>query len=450
MNDSCQQSEQLPIPQKWKCAGCGEINTGEICICGISKAESALQYQKQAAKTSKKEKRKNLIMSLTGIFLILVALGALGYFVAWPYLVVPNLETSELNTPEIVRAYYGKDDTQGQIVFTVTSCTPEGKVYGQYEYFKDALYGRIRLEGQITQKKNRGDLTIAWTSETVDIETPGISWASVTETTITKKWETAQFGDITLSSVSDYTILKTVDDLKKLNGSGGNYILSEDMDLEGIPFTPIRDFSGTLLGNGHMIKNLQIEGEGSQIGFFANLTGTVINLEFQDAAITVTGESENIGILCGSLTGLAANISVSGEVTAESGKNVGGVIGAISVAGDGYSMVPKLYSQANVTGEENVGGIIGSLQNTSQGITLLDHCKNTGNVTGEERVGGICGYAGEKDSGLHMMVLSNTGRVDGETLVGGLCGEVTCNGQRSKEIDCSTKKGNKYGNEETS
>ncbi len=432
----------------WKCAGCGTVNTGETCQnagCGIGRQDSVRIYQERAEKNAKRQSRGNFLMSFIGILLILVALGALGYFVAWPYLVMPHLETSELNTPEMVQSYYGSSDTQGQIIFTVTSCTPDGKVYGDYEFFRDSAYCRVKLEGQISKKKHSGDLTITWDSQTVDVEAPGIPWVPVGETTITHQFENVQFGEISLCSIHDFTVIKTAGELKALNGSRGKFLLGADLDLKDIAFTPIRDFSGTLLGGGHIIQNLHIDASGSDIGFFSNLEGTVINLDFQDATVLSRGSCENIGILCGKLTGFAANISVSGEVTAENGTNVGGIIGALSKESPETFMVPKLSSNAHVTGEKSVGGIIGSLQNT--GITLLDRCKNTGSVSGDTRVGGICGYAGEASGGIHMINLTNTGKINGNSLVGGLCGELTCNPTLSKEIECSTKKGNKYGNE---
>jgi hypothetical protein len=378
----------------------------------MNQAESALQYQKKAAKAAKKETRKNLTMSLIGILLILVALGALGYFVFYPYVILPELDATDLNTPEMVQIYC---DSRGESIFTVTGCTPDGKVYATYECMKDGAYGRVKLEGKITQKKNKGDLTVTWHNQTVDVDAPGLP--SLTETAFTDKWETLRFGDVTLSPAVNYcTVLKTPEDLNKLKNAHGLFLLLEDIDLKGTPFTPIPGFSGTLLGNGHTIQNMEITTTGSQIGFFADLPGRVVGLDFENAAVTVTGKCENVGILCGTLSGFAANIYVSGAVTAEEGRNIGGICGCVQTENADKRTLAKLNNSADVLGLENVGGIAGSVRNQNGRISLSG-CKNTGEI-------------------------------DGNTLTGGLCGEILCQTDGLTQTNCTTRRGNKYGNTE--
>jgi len=228
-----------------------------------------------------------------------------------------------------------------------------------------------------------------------------------------------------------YIPLRTVEDLYKLNNSNESFLLIHDIDLSSVSnWTPIENFSGNLLGNGKTIKNLTINASASNVGFFSTLGGSVTNLKFENANITISGSNENIGILCGILRGTVSNISVSGNITAKSSKNVAGIIGNYSYA-ESITIV-DLSNSADVSGKDYVGGIIGHYSNYYNGIfrpaytVAFNTWKNTGRITGADYVGGMCGYArlysSNDDTPLYVDNFDNSGDIDGNTYVGGLFG----------------------------
>ena len=100
-----------------------------------------------------------------------------------------------------------------------------------------------------------------------------------------------------------YTIIKTADDLQALKDNlSGKYILMNDIDLSGYNWTAIgtktNPFSGELNGNGHVIKNLQVDdAAGNGIGLFGVIDGAnVSNVGLENADINVQNA---VGILAG-------------------------------------------------------------------------------------------------------------------------------------------------------
>ena len=225
---------------------------------------------------------------------------------------------------------------------------------------------------------------------------------------------TIQVGGRKISSASD---------LAQLNNSSENFELSCDIDMSGVNHTPIEGFTGTLNGNGYTIKNLKINSSSSNVGLFSTLKGTVTNLKFANATITVSGMQENVGILCGVNKGAVSNVTVDGTVDAKNCKYVGGIFGTVNISGD-YS-ASQLENKANVSGTDSVGGIAGRIYNSyssSSKTTQLSDFKNSGKITGTgSYVGGIVGDC-DCSTMLYIMSFSNTGNVSGKTYVGGIAG----------------------------
>ena len=240
-----------------------------------------------------------------------------------------------------------------------------------------------------------------------------------------------------------YIPIRTVEDLYKLANSEEKYLLTNDIDLAGIAWTPIEGFKGTLVGNGCAIRNLTINADYGNVGFFATLKGTVTDLVFENASITVTGRNENVGILCGTLTGNATSVITAGTVTAETCTNVGGIAGLVDRGGT-YE-ITDLENQANVTGSEKVGGVFGSvvnqMSNYSDFTMSLSELNNSGNITGSGNyVGGIAGYlTAESNYSITLCSadLTNTGAINGKQHVGGIFGYGYCDSANSYLQDSS-------------
>lgn len=226
-----------------------------------------------------------------------------------------------------------------------------------------------------------------------------------------------------------YIPLRTVDDLYKLNNSNERFILTNDIDLSSVSnWTPIENFSGYFFGNNKAIKNLTINTNGSNIGFFSTLSGTVDNLNFENANIMVSGSNENIGVLCGSMQGTASNVTVSGIVKADDSKNVGGIIGYYNKGGN--SSMIRLIGSVNVSGDSCVGGVVGacnvSTRNYSNYTVTIESLENSGSVKASgDYAGGLFGFLSYDEGNSYTVTMSglkNTGDISGQLFVGGLIG----------------------------
>ncbi len=229
--------------------------------------------------------------------------------------------------------------------------------------------------------------------------------------------------------------ISTIEDLQALSNSEGDYQLTGDIDLTGIDWTPIENFTGKFSGGGHTIKNLTINSDADHLGFFANLNGSARDIVFENATINATGRPESVGILCGTIHGSASNITVSGTVSANKGTNVGGIIGLANELPE-YITFKNLLSNATITGSNRVGGLIGAIEGfgyTDHKKVLINTSSNNGTVNGKEYVGGLFGYILVDDTytnqikdtiyySLSMTQLINNGAVNGQTYVGGIIG----------------------------
>ena len=158
--------------------------------------------------------------------------------------------------------------------------------------------------------------------------------------------------------------------------------LTDDLDLLGTtwPQAVIPCFGGTFLGNGHLIKNLRIDGA-NYLGLFGRI----------DRGATI----DSVGL---------ENVSVTG-----SGYGVGGL------AGYSNGRVVESYVTGSVGGGEAVGGLVG--YNGYEGGVFNSY--STVVVSGDRRVGGLVGYnyySSIADS-------FSAGAVEGDILTGGLVGE---------------------------
>jgi len=195
------------------------------------------------------------------------------------------------------------------------------------------------------------------------------------------------------------------------------YILTADIDLEGIEWTPIglnnrvleywntndsidpnlSGFNGIFDGQGHTIKNLTItEEQGlallqtdernipdrklSGAGFFYRIggKGEVKNLNIIDASIKLPIDfSADYGLAAGILAancgGTVENIYVSGDV--QGVVDVGGMVGRLS-GHQANGRMTDCVCDVNVRGNYAVGGLVGT---THYGI--MNRCKSIGTVT---------------------------------------------------------------------
>ena len=244
----------------------------------------------------------------------------------------------------------------------------------------------------------------------------------------------AATGDIWagFGTVNDPYQIGSVEDLAKLaddvntNGNiheGDWFILTKDLDLNAMPWTPIgnntTNFSGNFNGNGHSISNLFIN-SGNYIGLFGVVTNGIIeNLGIVNA--NVMGVSSVGGLIGNTSNSMIENCYVMGKVTGYSG--VGGVVGANgSVNNNTGSTVVNCYNTGDIiltSGGNSVGGVVGFNNGT------VENCFNTGAVGGPDRVGGVVGqnyFDGTVENCYNTGAVTGAVTVSGGSWVGGLSG----------------------------
>lgn len=198
--------------------------------------------------------------------------------------------------------------------------------------------------------------------------------------------------------------------------AGETIVLADNMNLEGIAWTPIGNcsrsqttgaaFRGTFDGNGKVISNLNcaLDADGFGAGLFGLLDGaTVRNVTIDSGEIS--NSADCAGAICGVMVG---------ESVIENCHNTGATISAKGAAG---GIVGRAYGASNtitgctnsaqVSGTQKVGGIVGITG--TNGTTLIDNCNNSGSVSGGNAgVGGIAGYVGQPTT---VKNCTNTGTV---------------------------------------
>ena len=148
-----------------------------------------------------------------------------------------------------------------------------------------------------------------------------------------------------------------------------NAVLTNDIDMEGVKFTPIgkesAKYNGKFDGQGHVISNL------------------IVNLPGQDY----------VGVF-GMITGGAEIKNFTVDNTCSfSGKAFVAVIGGSKDAGGKIITIDGIGCEATITGSaQNIAGIYG-VNMGSTAVPLISNCYVTGKITGARESGAITGWA---------------------------------------------------------
>lgn len=218
------------------------------------------------------------------------------------------------------------------------------------------------------------------------------------------------------------THLSTKEDLLLLK-NGGNFILDNDIDCQGLAFVSIDGFNGKIDGNYHKIYNVKFISDNNGFGLIGNAEEIEIkNLGIENFTIDTDLASSNEQIYVG---GLVGRIKVSGKITNSYAAGeikvdinntttyIGGLVG-LSYKG---SNITNSYSdveiKANVnnlsfsSGKLYAGGIMGRAMGVGAGNggyynTDFYHCLNLGSIVVDTSsnvslgynsyVGGIAGF----------------------------------------------------------
>lgn len=232
-----------------------------------------------------------------------------------------------------------------------------------------------------------------------------------------------------ITALVDWSIkVYNAEDLMKMSTYlNGEFILMNDIDLNGVNWTPIgtpsKPFTGHLNGNNKEIRNLTLYSHTGFVGLFGYTNEATIDyLTLSNVSFDIPTKASDI--YCGSLVGWANNtiinmVNVSGAVTtANHSSSYTGFIGGVV----GWAMTCELTfitNDACVTGAYNVGGLCGSTYDTT-----IACCINNGNITSTQGIaGGVIGFVDcELSESAEFIRLKNTGSISAVKEAGGIVG----------------------------
>ena len=240
--------------------------------------------------------------------------------------------------------------------------------------------------------------------------------------------------------------------------TGKNFVLTSNIDLNGLPWTPIgnsfsdallegsnyRIFAGNFDGNGYTISNVSIGSETAPLeadvfGLFGATAGKISNLNLDTVSIHGIAKIASIGAVIGfagglvgysggyiencHVTGLTMDMSAPSNVYAAA-YCVGGLVGVL----DETQLINECSVSGSITekaGKGSIGGLIGELGKAAK-ITY-SRSDVTVNVKADSRgganVGGFIGKGnGKTDAERIIRNCYATGNVTGGAYTGGFAG----------------------------
>lgn len=243
------------------------------------------------------------------------------------------------------------------------------------------------------------DITIATVDNTGLVTTKASGNVVITAYTATDGFSNAASKDCALQVKAVNSNISTADDLNSIRLKlDGSYTLMNDIDLTGTAYAnwqPISGFTGTLNGNGHIIKNFNInQPSNDNVGFFSTVTGaTITKLGIEGASVvggTTSSSGTNVGVLIGNAIGITISESYVANSTVFGRDHVGLIIGQTAVQdGVAPSTITDCYATGTMTDNFNQGGgIVGLAEETT-----IQNCYYSGAITGPANVGGITALA---------------------------------------------------------
>jgi len=227
---------------------------------------------------------------------------------------------------------------------------------------------------------------------------------------------------------ADPYLIKTAGDLAQIASKGNGYykvVNDIDMALLGKSYIPATNFSGVIDGEGHIIKNLNVDVNNFNVGLIGtsvygtNYAKNEIKNITLDRPVIKTG---SLGSHAGFIVGWAQNTKVSncfvtnGQLNGVlGGATIGGIVGqmgtqsAISKCGVFQTSIEAPYSpvggivgkaiynsgvevcavkDAVIVGGSSVGGIMGEAED---GTSSVQDCHVQASIKGSYAVGGVVG-----------------------------------------------------------
>ena len=200
----------------------------------------------------------------------------------------------------------------------------------------------VQVEGTVLKFLTTGN-------STVTLSTTGDSFCKGATVTL----------DITVSNIN-YAITTPSDLVNMKYDLSGDFTLENDIDMSGVEWTPVGEFTGTFDGKGHYIKNLSYnDSQKGEVAVFST---------------TRNAEIKNLGVMNANLVG---NANVAGIV----GRAYGGVVENCAVV------------QSYIEGSDHVASIVGDVNINDEAVgAIVRNCVSDSRVNSRSyQAGGITG-----------------------------------------------------------
>lgn len=188
----------------------------------------------------------------------------------------------------------------------------------------------------------------------------------------------------------DATIATAADIAKLAKNPSADFVLTADIDMAGVEFTPIANFSGTIDGKGHYIRNLSFKNndrdKSALIGefsgkFIKNLGFENLNMVGNADVAAVVGKTTSNGVISGIVV---SNSYIEGR------DHVASIVGNI----DGGATVENCISNAVIVTRSYQAGGIAGVQNYGN----INKCIFAGTVSTKGNITNVTGITSLLDS----------------------------------------------------
>ena len=199
---------------------------------------------------------------------------------------------------------------------------------------------------------------------------------------------------------TNYNIATAEDLLNIKYNTEGDYKLTANIDMSGVSFTPLPDFTGSLDGQGHVISNLTFNNPNQdQAALFATTHGaTIKNLGIENA--NIVGNANAAAIVGRAYGGTIQSCYVANSYI-EGRDHVGAITGDMNVNGDDGVTISDCLSDAKIkTRSYQAGGLVG----VTNGGTI-QNCYFSGTIDGNSSCS--AGIISLLDSDGHLTTVQN-------------------------------------------
>lgn len=278
---------------------------------------------------------------------------------------------------------------------------------------------------------------------------------------------------------ADPHIIATAADMMKLSDAvnnqhrsyaNHNFAVMANLDFDGVEYVPAGNlespFQGMILGKGHKVSNLKINGT-DYVGLLgyggskAKISALAI-----DSTCSISGATF-VGAFAGRFDGQMGQLRNEASVTS-TGNYCGGLAGYIAEGGEEYECV----NAGTVTGGSYTGGLAGVLYGNATDCSniapvngnstyagglagslraILTRCSNSGAVTSVKAQNYVGGISASAEAGTSLIDCENRGDVKGgKNYVGGLFGGCPTAVGTMRENGAFITRSHNYGNIEGS